>query len=70
MIEIAHYVFFHLNFQQFNKLSVYAAVLYTMTGEGDFCIDPSSKMKKVTDGKSNCRLHFGQVSFAPFEARV
>jgi hypothetical protein len=27
-------------------------------------------MKKVTDGKSNCRLHFGQASFGSFEARI
>jgi hypothetical protein len=27
-------------------------------------------MKKVTDGKSNCRLHFGQVSVGPFEAKL
>jgi hypothetical protein len=26
-------------------------------------------MKKVTDGKRNCRLHFGCVSFGPFEAK-
>jgi hypothetical protein len=26
--------------------------------------------EKVTDGESNCRLHFVQVSFGPFEARV
>jgi hypothetical protein len=24
-------------------------------------------MKKVTDGQSNCRLHFGQASFGSFE---
>jgi hypothetical protein len=27
-------------------------------------------MKKVTDGKSNCCLHFGQASFGSFEARI
>jgi hypothetical protein len=27
-------------------------------------------MKKVTDEKSNCRLHFGQASFGSFEARI
>jgi hypothetical protein len=27
-------------------------------------------MKKVTDGKSNRRLHFGQASFGSLEARI